>query len=60
MRALLDRGAAGVVGDLADVSQTRGVAEQVNVLGTMDVVIHNAGVYTGARILPVNVVAPTC
>src|SRR5947209_16439116 len=31
--ALLDRGAAAVVGDLADPEQTRGVAEQVNELG---------------------------
>jgi NAD(P)-dependent dehydrogenase (short-subunit alcohol dehydrogenase family) len=56
--ALLDRGAAAVVGDLADPEQTRGVAEQVNELGTMDAVIHNAGVYRGALVLPVNVVAP--
>jgi hypothetical protein len=27
---LLDRGAAAVVGDLSDVEQTRGVADQVN------------------------------
>jgi NAD(P)-dependent dehydrogenase (short-subunit alcohol dehydrogenase family) len=56
--ALLDRGAAAVVGDLADLDQTRGVAEQVNGLGAMDAVIHNAGVYSGALVLPVNVVAP--
>ncbi|WP_370961553.1 SDR family NAD(P)-dependent oxidoreductase [Amycolatopsis sp. cg9] len=56
--ALLDRGAAGVVGDLSDVDQTRGVAGQVNDLGEMDAVIHNAGVYRGALVLPVNVVAP--
>jgi NAD(P)-dependent dehydrogenase (short-subunit alcohol dehydrogenase family) len=56
--ALLDRGAAAVVGDLADQAQTRGVAGQVNELGPMDAVIHNAGVYSGAPVLPVNVVAP--
>lgn len=55
---LLDQGAAVVVGDLADLEQTRSVAEQVNALGPMDVVIHNAGVYSGAGVLPVNVVAP--
>jgi NAD(P)-dependent dehydrogenase (short-subunit alcohol dehydrogenase family) len=55
---LVDRGAASVVGDLADADDTRGVAEQVNRLGRMDAVIHNAGVYSGPSILPVNVVAP--
>jgi NAD(P)-dependent dehydrogenase (short-subunit alcohol dehydrogenase family) len=55
--ALLGRGAAAVVGDLADPDQTRDVAEQVNELGSMDTVIHNAGVYSGALVLPVNVVA---
>jgi hypothetical protein len=47
-----------VVGDLADVDDTRRVAEQVNGLGCMDAVIHNAGVYSGPSVLPVNVVAP--
>jgi NAD(P)-dependent dehydrogenase (short-subunit alcohol dehydrogenase family) len=55
---LLDRGAAGVVGDLSDIEETRGVADQVNRLGHMDAVIHNAGVMSGPHVLPVNVVAP--
>src|SRR4051812_8512396 len=55
---LLDRGAVPVVGDLADLDQTRDVVEQVKRLGRMDAVIHNAGVYTGPTILPVNVIAP--
>ncbi len=58
VRDLLDRGAQVVVGDLADVAQTRQVAEQANALGRMDAVIHNAGVYTGPAVMPVNVVAP--
>jgi NAD(P)-dependent dehydrogenase (short-subunit alcohol dehydrogenase family) len=58
VRDLLDRGAAAVVGDLSDLQQTRGVADQVNRLGRMDAVIHNAGVDTGPHILAVNVVAP--
>ena len=33
-----------IVGDLTSISQTRGVADQVNKLGTFDTVIHNAGV----------------
>src|SRR4051794_12302479 len=58
VRGLVDRGAAAVVGDLSDIDQTRAIAEQVNELGRMDAVIHNAGVYTGPHILPVNIVAP--
>jgi NAD(P)-dependent dehydrogenase (short-subunit alcohol dehydrogenase family) len=58
VRELLDRGAAAVVGDLSDLEQTRGIAGQVNRLGRMDAVIHNAGVNSGPHVLPVNVVAP--
>ena len=58
VRELLDRGAAAVTGDLSDLDQTRDVADQVNRLGRMDAVVHNAGVYTGRQVLPVNVVAP--
>ena len=32
-----------VVGDLTSITQTRHVADQVNLLGTFDAVIHNAG-----------------
>src|SRR6476646_4659701 len=58
VRDLVDLGAAAVVGDLSDLEQTRGVAGDVNRLGRMDAVIHNAGVYTGPRVMAVNVVAP--
>ena len=51
-------GAEVVVGDLSDLDQTRGVADQVNQLGAVDAVIHNAGVSGGRQVLPVNVVAP--
>jgi NAD(P)-dependent dehydrogenase (short-subunit alcohol dehydrogenase family) len=33
-----------VIGDLASISQTRGVAEQANRLGAFDAIIHNAAV----------------
>jgi NAD(P)-dependent dehydrogenase (short-subunit alcohol dehydrogenase family) len=33
-----------VIGDLSSIEQTRGVADQVNALGEVDTVIHNAGV----------------
>ena len=55
---LIGRGASAVVGDLADLEQTRAVADQVNRLGRLDAVIHNAGVNRGPHILAVNVVAP--
>ena len=55
---LVDGGAAAVVGDLSDLEETRDVAGQVNRLGRMDAVIHNAGVIRGPEVLPVNVVAP--
>jgi NAD(P)-dependent dehydrogenase (short-subunit alcohol dehydrogenase family) len=58
VRELVDRGAAAVVGDLADLDETRGIAGQLNDLGRMDAVIHNAGVYTGPHVLAVNVIAP--
>lgn len=55
---LVTRGAAVVVGDLSDLDETREVAREVNRLGRMDAVIHNAGVYSGSQVMPVNVVAP--
>ena len=55
---LVAKGANVVIGDLASLEQTRAVAEQVNALGAVDAVIHNAGVYTAANVLAVNVVAP--
>jgi len=58
VRDLVERGATAVVGDLSDVEQTLGIARDVNRLGPMDAVIHNAGVYTGPHVMPVNIVAP--
>jgi NAD(P)-dependent dehydrogenase (short-subunit alcohol dehydrogenase family) len=58
VRDLVGRGALFVVGDLADIEQTRGIAHDVNALGRMDAVIHNAGVYTGPQVMPINTVAP--
>jgi NAD(P)-dependent dehydrogenase (short-subunit alcohol dehydrogenase family) len=57
-----------VIGDLASAAQTRGIAEQVNQIGRMDAVIHNAGIYREpgrgptpeghAKVLAVNTLAP--
>jgi NAD(P)-dependent dehydrogenase (short-subunit alcohol dehydrogenase family) len=61
--------AAGVViGDLSSAAQTRAVANQVNKIGRMDAVIHNAGIFREssrgrtpeghAKVLAVNTLAP--
>ncbi len=57
-----------MVGDLSSATDTRAVADQVNAVGRMDAIIHNAGIYgqrsrgstaTGhATILAVNTLAP--
>jgi NAD(P)-dependent dehydrogenase (short-subunit alcohol dehydrogenase family) len=65
----LAAGAAGVVvGDLRSAAETRNVAAEINAIGRMDAVIHNAGAYsTSGRsptpeghstILAVNTLAP--
>ena len=62
-------GAAGVViGDLSSAAETRDLADQVNRVGRMDAVIHNAGVFREpsrsatadghAKTLAVNTLAP--
>ncbi|OKO88274.1 daunorubicin C-13 ketoreductase [Bradyrhizobium sp. NAS80.1] len=43
---LASRAEGIVVGDLQRGAETRSMAEQVNAIGRMDAVIHNAGVYT--------------
>lgn len=61
--------AAGIVtGDLASRTETLRLADQVNALGRMDAIIHNAGIYSTpdraptpeghARIFAVNTLAP--
>jgi NAD(P)-dependent dehydrogenase (short-subunit alcohol dehydrogenase family) len=49
-----------LIGDLADMEETKALAQKANALGTFDAVIHNAGVYrTGAQqLLQVNMLAP--
>ncbi len=61
--------AAGIViGDLSSARETKALAEQVNKIGHMDAVIHNAGIYREpnrgptpeghAKVLAVNTLAP--
>src|SRR5215831_4196641 len=64
---LARRSVGVVIGDLSSAVETRNVAEQVNVIGRMDAVIHNAGIYRAAsrsatpeghaRTLAVNILA---
>jgi NAD(P)-dependent dehydrogenase (short-subunit alcohol dehydrogenase family) len=56
--ALGDRGGTALVADLSRIDETRELAEQAAAGGRPDAVIHNAGVFRGPAILPVNVVAP--
>lgn len=64
---LTPRAAGVVIGDLGSAVETRSVADQVNGIGRMDAVIHNAGVYLQsrgpaadghARTLAINTLAP--
>jgi NAD(P)-dependent dehydrogenase (short-subunit alcohol dehydrogenase family) len=43
-QSAVPRAEAVVIGDLTNLTKTRGVAEQVNALGSFDAVIHNAGI----------------
>jgi NAD(P)-dependent dehydrogenase (short-subunit alcohol dehydrogenase family) len=54
-------GASSVlVGDLSDIEQTKGLADQANKTGNFDAVIHNVGVYQSPAntIVAVNILAP--
>src|SRR6201997_5249943 len=42
---LASRSAGIVVGDLRNAAEVRSIADQVNAMGRMDAIIHNAGVY---------------
>ncbi len=58
VKDLVNQGAIATIGDLSDFEQTRALARQVNEIGKMDAVIHNAGTMSGSQVLAVNVVAP--
>jgi NAD(P)-dependent dehydrogenase (short-subunit alcohol dehydrogenase family) len=68
MAGLATRAAGVVIGDLSSAAETRALAYQVNDIGRMDAVIHNAGIYLEpsrsataeghAKTLAVNTLAP--
>ncbi|MFF4015013.1 SDR family NAD(P)-dependent oxidoreductase [Streptomyces sp. NPDC001843] len=55
---LVDRGADIVVGDLAQRDAVRRLAAELSDAGPLDAVVHNAGVWSGPAVMPVNVIAP--
>jgi NAD(P)-dependent dehydrogenase (short-subunit alcohol dehydrogenase family) len=65
---LTPRSAGVVIGDLSSAAETGSIADQVNKIGRMDAVIHNAGIYREpnrgktpeghAKVLAVNTLAP--
>lgn len=55
---LTDRGADLVVGDFTDRDAVRRIAAELNEAKPLDAVIHNAGVWSGPAVMPVNIVAP--
>jgi NAD(P)-dependent dehydrogenase (short-subunit alcohol dehydrogenase family) len=67
---LASQAAGVVIGDLRSAAEIHRVAEQVNAIGRMNAVIHNAGIYRAPRrgstpeghagILAVNTLAPLC
>ena len=58
LRELAARGAQVVIGDLASRDDVVGIAEELNAAEPLDAVIHNAGVWSGPAVMPVNVIAP--
>ncbi|MCU7826875.1 SDR family NAD(P)-dependent oxidoreductase [Kitasatospora sp. DSM 101779] len=58
LRPLLDRGADAVTGDLTDRDAVRRIAAELNDADPLDAVIHNAGVWRGPAVMPVNIIAP--
>jgi len=55
---LIERGAELFVADLSDREQVVEGAVRLNAGTPIDAVIHNAGILSGAAVLPVNVIAP--
>lgn len=56
--ALVGRGAHLVVGDFADRDAVRHIAAELNDEEPLDAVVHNAGVWSGPAVMPVNIIAP--
>lgn len=58
VQQLVERGADVVVGDLAERDDVHRLGAELNDMAPLDAVIHNAGVWSGSAVMPVNIVAP--
>lgn len=58
LEPLVGRGAQLVIADLSDRDAVRRAAASLTGEPALDAVIHNAGVFSGRAVMPVNVVAP--
>lgn len=58
LQPLTHRGAGLVVGDFADRDAVRRVASELLEQEPLDAVVHNAGVWSGRNVIPVNIIAP--
>ncbi|WP_030935048.1 SDR family NAD(P)-dependent oxidoreductase [Streptomyces sp. NRRL B-24720] len=58
LEELVARGADLVVADFTDRDAVRRVAAELNGAEPLDAVVHNAGVWSGLAVMPVNVIAP--
>jgi NAD(P)-dependent dehydrogenase (short-subunit alcohol dehydrogenase family) len=58
LQPLLDGGADVVIGDFAERAAVRRIAAELNEADPLDAVIHNAGVWSGRAVMPVNIIAP--
>jgi NAD(P)-dependent dehydrogenase (short-subunit alcohol dehydrogenase family) len=56
--ALLARGAHLVLGDFTERDAVRRIADELREAEPLDAVIHNAGVWSGPAVMPVNIIAP--
>jgi NAD(P)-dependent dehydrogenase (short-subunit alcohol dehydrogenase family) len=58
LAALVDAGADLVIGDFTNRGDVERIAAELNDARPLDAVIHNAGVWSGSAVMPVNVIAP--
>lgn len=56
LAAFVDRGADIVVGDFTDRDAVRRIAAELNGRNPLGAVIHNAGVWRGRAVMPVNII----
>ncbi|MFH9552857.1 SDR family NAD(P)-dependent oxidoreductase [Streptomyces sp. NPDC017435] len=58
LSALVERGAHLVTGDFTERDAVERIATELNDADPLDAVVHNAGVWSGRAVMPVNIIAP--